>query len=68
MLTTIGMHARGVMLASWLFNRYGDQYFLSKIWLPSADSGRELSKCRLESKVAAQTGTKSEATAVAIAK
>ena len=25
-----------------VFNRYGDQYFLSKIWVPSSDTGREL--------------------------
>ena len=35
-----------------VFNRYGDQYFLSKIWAPSSDSGRELPKSRLEREVA----------------
>lgn len=35
-----------------VFNRYGDQYFLSKIWAPSSDTGRELRKSRLEREVA----------------
>jgi hypothetical protein len=33
-----------------VFNRYGDQYFLSKIW--ASDSGRQLPKSRLEREVA----------------
>lgn len=33
-----------------VFNRYGDQYFLSKIW--TNDSGRQLPKSRLEREVA----------------
>ena len=35
-----------------VFNRYGDQYFLSKIWAPSSDTGREVRKSRLEREVA----------------
>jgi hypothetical protein len=35
-----------------VFNRYADQYFLSKIWAPSSDMGRELPKSRLEREVA----------------
>ena len=35
-----------------VFNQYGDQYFLSKIWVPSSDTGRELPKSRLEREVA----------------
>src|SRR5262245_53640532 len=31
-----------------VFNQYGDQYFLSKIWVPASDTGRELPKSRLE--------------------
>jgi hypothetical protein len=54
----MGMHARGVMLASWFFNRYGDQHFLSKIWPLSSDTGRELTKSRLECEVAAQSRVK----------
>jgi len=35
-----------------VFNRYGDQYFLSKIWAASSDTGRQLPKSRLEREVA----------------
>ena len=51
-----------------VFNRYGDQYFLSKIWTRSSDTGRELTKCRLEREVAAQSRVKPAATAVAAAR
>ena len=51
-----------------VFNRYGEQYFLSKIWAPGSDTGRELSKCRLEREVAAQSRVKPAATAVAAVK
>jgi hypothetical protein len=51
-----------------VFNRYGNQYFLSKIWAPSSSVGRELSKSRLEREVAAQSGVKPGATAVAAAR
>ena len=45
-----------------VFNRYGDQYFLSKIW--TSDSGRQLPKSRLEREVA-QRLSESETTVVA---
>jgi len=48
-----------------VFNRYGDQYFLSKIW--ASDSGRQLPKSRLEREVAARSGVKPGATVVAAA-
>jgi len=35
-----------------VFNRYGDQYFLSRIWEPSSITGRQLPKSRLEREVA----------------
>jgi hypothetical protein len=35
-----------------VFNRYGDQYFLSRIWAPSSGTGHELRKSRLEREVA----------------
>ena len=50
-----------------VFNRYGDQYFLSKIWVPSSDTGRELRKSRLEREVAARSTEKPGATVVAAA-
>ena len=50
---TAGMQAAKISDAGKLvFNRYGDQYFMSKIWAPSSDSGRELPKSRLEREVA----------------
>ena len=48
-----------------VFNRYGDQYFLSKIWTPFSNTGRELTESRLEREVAAQSRVKPAATAVA---
>ena len=66
MLTTIGVHAGKTSdVGKLVFNRYGDQYFLSKIWTRSSDTGREFSKSRLEREVAAHSGVKPAATAVA---
>jgi hypothetical protein len=48
-----------------VFNRYGDQYFLSKIW--TSDSGRQLPKSRFEREVAARSAEKPDATVVAAA-
>lgn len=53
MVLTTATHARQISDAGKLvFNRYGDQYFLSKIWAPSSDTGCELRKSRLEREVA----------------
>ena len=49
-----------------VFNQYGDQYFLSKIWVPSSDTGRELPKSRLEREVA-RNMSKPGPTVVAVA-
>ena len=50
---TTGMQAGKISnLGKLVFNRYGDQYFLSKIWAASSDSGRQLPKSRLEREVA----------------
>ena len=35
-----------------LFHRYGDQYFLSQIWVAGNNSGQQLPKSRRESEVA----------------
>ena len=35
-----------------VFNRYGANYFLSRIWAPSSIMGRQLTKSRLEREVA----------------
>jgi hypothetical protein len=34
-----------------VFNRYGDQYFLSKVWTSGNDTGHELGKRRAEQKL-----------------
>ena len=53
MILTRGTQAAKISDAGKLvFNRYGDQYFLSKIWAPSSDMGRELPKSRLERELA----------------
>jgi hypothetical protein len=48
-----------------VFNRYGEQYFLSKIWIRSSDTGRALSKSRFEREVAAQSKVQPAAIVVA---
>jgi hypothetical protein len=50
---TISTQARQVAdVGKLVFNRYGDQYFLSRIWAPSSGTGHELRKSRLEREVA----------------
>ena len=50
---TTGMQAAKISdTGKLVFNRYGDQYFLSKIWVPSTDTGRQLPKSRFEREVA----------------
>ena len=41
--------------AKLVFHKYGDQYFLSQIWTPGANSGRELPMPRLERELAKNT-------------
>jgi hypothetical protein len=36
-----------------IFNRYGDQYFLSQVWTPAGEAGRELRKTKRETQEAA---------------
>jgi hypothetical protein len=38
--------------ARFVFNKYGDRYFLSQIWTPGSNSGRELLKPRFERELA----------------
>ena len=51
-LTTAAQAGKISDVGKLVFNRYGDQYFLSKIWAASSDSGRQLPKSRLEREVA----------------
>ena len=48
-----------------VFNRYGNQYFLSKVWRPGNREGRELLKSRAEIEIA-KTVSSPEATTVAV--
>jgi len=63
-LTTAVQARKAPDVGKLVFNRYGDQYFLSKIWAPSSDTGRELRKSRLEREVA-QGFSKGETTVAA---
>jgi len=51
-LTTGMQAAKTSDVGKLVFNRYGDQYFLSKIWVPSTNTGRQLPKSRFEREVA----------------
>ena len=51
-LTTTVQAGKISEVGTLVFNRYGDQYFLSKIWAASSDTGREVPKSRLEREVA----------------
>jgi len=47
----MGVHAGKTSdVGQLVFNRYGDQYFLSKIWPPSPDTGRELTQASSSAK------------------
>ena len=48
-----------------VFNRYGNQYFLSKVWRPGNREGRELLKSRAEIEIAKSISSP-EATTVAV--
>jgi len=43
-----------------VFHKYGDQYFLSQIWMLGDNSGRELSMPRLERELAKNTPERSK--------
>jgi hypothetical protein len=46
--------------ASLVFHKYGDQYFLSQIWIPGSNLGRELSMPRLERELAKDLAERSK--------
>jgi hypothetical protein len=48
-----------------VFNRYGDQYFLSQIWTPAASTGRQLSKSRMEREIANKLSNPEKKTLIA---
>ena len=51
--------------AKLVFHRYGDQYFLSKIWYPGTDQGRELRVSKAEQVVARNMSKPEETTLLA---
>jgi hypothetical protein len=48
-----------------VFNRYGDQYFLSQIWTPSESTGREVTKSRVEREIANKMSNPEKKTLIA---
>ena len=38
-----------------VFNRYGDQYFLSQVWMAGSDTGRDLFQSRNERNLAKES-------------
>jgi hypothetical protein len=38
-----------------VFNRYGDQYFLSQVWIAGSDTGRDLFQSRNERSLAKES-------------
>jgi hypothetical protein len=51
-----------------LFTKYGNQYFLSQIWLSETESGAMVRKGPLERELAKEAGSKSQEVAVLLAK
>jgi DNA-binding MurR/RpiR family transcriptional regulator len=45
------------------FNRYGDQYFLSQVWMPGTDYARQLRKSDVELR-AASSGAQKETVSI----
>ena len=50
---TVGIQVRDTRVnAELVFNRYGSTYFLSQIWSPESNTGRQLLKSKLERRIA----------------
>ena len=48
MMTIAEIRTRTTEVGKLIFNKYGDQYFLSDVWLAGSESGRKLVASRLE--------------------
>lgn len=48
MMTIAEIRTRTTEVGKLIFNKYGDQYFLSDVWLARSESGRKLVTSRLE--------------------
>jgi hypothetical protein len=56
LFTTMPVRARETQeKTKFVFHKYGDQYFLSQVWTPGGNTGRELLMPRLEREVAKNT-------------
>ncbi len=54
MILTIPVQTRDTpSIGKLVFNKYGDEYFLSQVWKPGYNTGSELRKTRIETEVAA---------------
>jgi hypothetical protein len=54
---TVPVQAGGTQeSARLIFNRYGEQYFLSQVWTPADNTGLELSRSRAERSLARNIG------------
>jgi hypothetical protein len=49
------------------FNRYGNQYFLSQVWTPETNYGRQLSKPGIEASIA-KSGAQKNTVSIAVPK
>ncbi len=59
-ISTIGVQAnKGSSQTKLVFHRYGDQYFLSQIWVSGESSGRELPRTRAEKELMAKAASDS---------
>ena|SRR5215472_5385209 len=63
-LTIAALAPKDAKDAVLLFNRYGDTYFLSKIWTPDSDIARQLPQSRTENELARNGPPKEVATLV----
>ena len=55
LLTNAAFRANAPNDARLSFNRYGERYFLSSVWISGSRDGREISKSRAEKELARQT-------------
>ena len=65
LLSQAAMRSRPNTLATLVFHRYGDQYFLVQVWPAGAESGREFPASKLERQVYKQLTSNPSATKVA---
>lgn len=60
LISTMGIEAsKSSSQTKLIFNRYGDQYFLSQVWVRGEASGRELPRTRTEKELMAKAASDS---------